>query len=216
MLRGRWDRGRGTFAHNHVSDLGDGKTKLGELDEEFVYETRIGDTFMLGSQVWRVIDLTDDKGVVADAAGATPRMLFWRGDFPWRPYDLGSRVRAFRRTVAEQLERLCASLDLSSYRELFEFKKESAVLSYLDQLQQEYALDANSAWHVIDYVASQLDWKRMLKNLRRVEDAFIRFWRQIGCMGIHVAQKQKERIALVRQPINLWNGDIIQNSNFVP
>ncbi|MBV7332922.1 DEAD/DEAH box helicase [Chloroflexi bacterium TSY] len=144
---------RGTFG----AYLSDGKTKLGELDEEFVYETRIGDTFMLGSQVWRVVDLTDDKVVVADAAGATPRMPFWRGDFPWRPYDLGSRVGAFRRTVAEQLDQLRSNLDLSSYREIFEFKDEPAVLSYLEQLQQEYALDANSAWHVIDYVASQLD-----------------------------------------------------------
>ena len=57
--------------------LADGKTKLGELDEEFVYETRIGDTLLLGSQVWRVIDLTDDRVIVADAAGATPRMPFW-------------------------------------------------------------------------------------------------------------------------------------------
>ncbi len=84
--------------------LADGKTKLGELDEEFVYETRLGDTLMLGSQVWRVIELTDDKVIVADAAGATPRMPFWRGDYPWRPYELGKRVGAFSagrgRTVA--------------------------------------------------------------------------------------------------------------------
>ena len=83
--------------------LSDGKTKLGELDEEFVYETRVGDTFMLGSQVWRVIELTDDKVMVVEAPGATPRMPFWRGDFPWRPYELGERVGAFRRAVAERL-----------------------------------------------------------------------------------------------------------------
>ena len=77
--------------------LSDGKTKLGELDEEFVFETHIGDTFMLGSQVWRVIDLTDDRVTVAEAPGATPRMPFWRGDIPWRPYELGVRVGAFRR-----------------------------------------------------------------------------------------------------------------------
>ncbi len=69
--------------------LSDGKTKLGELDEEFIYETRIGDTMMLGSQVWRVVDITDDRVLVSPAPGATPRMPFWRGDFPWRPYELG-------------------------------------------------------------------------------------------------------------------------------
>ena len=83
--------------------LGNGKTKLGELDEEFVYETRVGDAFMLGSQVWRVIEITDDKVQVVEAPGATPRMPFWRGDFPWRPYELGKRVGEFRRAVAERL-----------------------------------------------------------------------------------------------------------------
>ncbi|MCB0107411.1 MAG: DEAD/DEAH box helicase, partial [Caldilineaceae bacterium] len=67
---------RGAFS----AYLSDGKTKLGELDEEFVYETRVGDTLILGSQVWRVTDLTDDKVLVAPAPGATPRMPFWRGD----------------------------------------------------------------------------------------------------------------------------------------
>ncbi|MEZ4617032.1 MAG: hypothetical protein R2867_16210 [Caldilineaceae bacterium] len=81
---------RGAFS----AYLSDGKTKLGELDEEFVYETRVGDTLILGSQVWRVSDLTDDKVMVVPAPGATPRMPFWRGDFPWRPYALGARVGA--------------------------------------------------------------------------------------------------------------------------
>ena len=92
--------------------LADGKTKLGELDEEFVFETRIGDTLMLGSQVWRVIDIDDNRVIVAEAPGAIPRMPFWRGDFPWRPYELGQRVGAFRRTVAERLEGLRRDLGL--------------------------------------------------------------------------------------------------------
>jgi ATP-dependent Lhr-like helicase len=83
--------------------LGDSKVKLGELDEEFVYETRIGDTFMLGSQVWRVIEITDDKVQVVEAPGSVPRMPFWRGDYPWRPFELGQRVGEFRRAVAERL-----------------------------------------------------------------------------------------------------------------
>ena len=90
--------------------LGDGKTKLGELDEEFVYETRVGDAFMLGSQVWRVIEITDDKVTVVEAPGATPRMPFWRGDFPWRPYELGKRVGDFRRDGGRaRLQDCCAS-----------------------------------------------------------------------------------------------------------
>ncbi|MDH7568694.1 MAG: DEAD/DEAH box helicase, partial [Armatimonadota bacterium] len=48
---------RGTF----TALLGDRKTRLGELDEEFVFETKVGDVFMLGSQTWRVTEITDDR-----------------------------------------------------------------------------------------------------------------------------------------------------------
>jgi ATP-dependent Lhr-like helicase len=137
--------------------LADGKTKLGELDEEFVYETRIGDTLLLGSQVWRVIDLTDDRVIVADAAGATPRMPFWRGDFPWRPYALGERVGAFRRAVAERLHAVKTSLDLAEFRSVRQAEDTPAVQELLAWLRADYALDAASAWHVVDYVAGQLD-----------------------------------------------------------
>jgi len=149
---------RGAFA----AYLADGKTKLGELDEEFVYETRIGDTLLLGSQVWRVLEMTDDRVIVGDAPGATPRTPFWRGDFPWRPYELGERVGAFRRAVAERLHAVKTALELADYRALRHAVDEAhelrpEVQTLLDWLHADYALDAASAWHVIDYVAGQLD-----------------------------------------------------------
>ncbi|MGC9467242.1 MAG: DEAD/DEAH box helicase [Anaerolineae bacterium] len=137
--------------------LSDGKTKLGELDEEFVFETRIGDTLMLGSQVWRVIEVTDDRVIVAEAPGAIPRMPFWRGEYPWRPYELGERVGAFRRTVAEKLEALQAQRGLSEARDLRESREAPEVAALLTWLGETYALDASSAWHVVDHVAGQLD-----------------------------------------------------------
>ena len=66
--------------------LADGKTRVGTLDEEFIFETRPGDVFMLGSSVWRVEALEDDRVIVGDAAGQLPRMPFWKGDYPWRSY----------------------------------------------------------------------------------------------------------------------------------
>lgn len=141
--------------------LSDGKTKLGELDEEFVYETRPGDAFTLGSQVWRVLEVTDDKVIVGDAAGATPRMPFWRGDFPWRPYELGAAVGAFRRAVAERLQAAAARLGLDELMGvLLSRSAEEAtgpVAELLAWLRHDYALDANSAWIVLDYVARQVD-----------------------------------------------------------
>ncbi|MGC9347295.1 MAG: DEAD/DEAH box helicase [Anaerolineae bacterium] len=136
--------------------MSDGKTKLGELDEEFVFETRIGDTLMLGSQVWRVIDLTDDRVLVTAAPGATPRMPFWRGDFPWRPYELGVKVGAFRRAVAERLARLGEDLGLDDLREIQKLREAPQVRALLAWLGETFALDARSAWHVVDYLAKQL------------------------------------------------------------
>ncbi len=136
--------------------LSDGKTKLGELDEEFVFETRIGDTLLLGSQVWRVTDLTDDRVVVAEAPGAIPRMPFWRGDYPWRPYELGQRVGAFRRTVAERLEQVRQELNLQDLREIGQKRETPAVQALLAWLGQDYALDPSSAWQTLGYVASQV------------------------------------------------------------
>lgn len=155
---------RGSFG----AYLGDGKTKLGELDEEFVYETRVGDTLMLGSQVWRVLEITDDKVMVAEAAGVTPRMPFWRGDYPWRPYELGRKVGAFRRAVAERLHEVQARLELAEFRDIQEKRDAPAVQEVLTWLQKLYALDSNSAWHVLFYVAGQLDKAGAISSDRTV------------------------------------------------
>jgi len=134
--------------------LGDGATRLGELDEEFVHETRVGDTFMLGSQVWRVVDITDDKVSVAPAPGVIPRMPFWRGEAPWRPYELGVRVGEFRRLVAERLRGLEGAWPSSP--ETPEIWKRPEIASVLEWLRASYALDENSARSVVSYVARQL------------------------------------------------------------
>jgi ATP-dependent Lhr-like helicase len=148
--------------------LSDGKTKLGELDEEFIFETRIGDTFMLGSQVWRVIDLTDDRVMVAEAPGATPRMPFWRGDVPWRPYELGVRVGAFRRRVSERLEQVRCELDVEHYGDIRTKRESAPVQAMLAWLGDEYALDARSAWHTLAYLAGQLDHAGAISSDRTV------------------------------------------------
>jgi ATP-dependent Lhr-like helicase len=137
--------------------LADGRTKLGELDEEFVFETRVGDTLMLGSQVWRVTELTDDRVFVAPAPGALARMPFWRGDYPWRPFELGQRVGAFRRAVAERLAHVRAELGLPDHAAVLRECETPAVAALVGWLRAEHALDERSAWHTLDYVAAQLD-----------------------------------------------------------
>jgi ATP-dependent Lhr-like helicase len=148
--------------------LSDGKTKLGELDEEFIFETRIGDKLMLGSQVWRVIDINDDRITVAEAPGAIPRMPFWRGDYPWRPYELGKRVGAFRRTMAERLEEVRQELGLDDFSGIRQRREAPAVQALLAWLSENYALDALSAWHAVNYLGSQLDHAGAISSDRTI------------------------------------------------
>ncbi|MCB9681929.1 MAG: DEAD/DEAH box helicase [Alphaproteobacteria bacterium] len=79
--------------------LGEGGPRLGELDEEMVYESRPGDTIILGASAWRIDDITRDRVLVTPAPGATGRLPFWRGERPGRPLELGRSVGAFLRTL---------------------------------------------------------------------------------------------------------------------
>ncbi len=72
--------------------------RVGELDEEMVYETRVGDIFTLGTTSWRVEQITHDQVLVSPAPGSPGRLPFWKGDAPGRPLELG---RAYGRFVRE-------------------------------------------------------------------------------------------------------------------
>jgi ATP-dependent Lhr-like helicase len=74
-------------------------TRVGELDEEMVYESRPGETFLLGASTWRIEDITPDRVVVTPAPGEPGKMPFWHGDGPGRPLELGRAVGAFVREV---------------------------------------------------------------------------------------------------------------------
>ncbi len=75
------------------------RTRLGELDEEFVHETRIGDVFQLGSSTWRVATIEHDRVIVTPAPGAPARMPFWHGDFAARSVHLAPRIGELRRAL---------------------------------------------------------------------------------------------------------------------
>jgi ATP-dependent Lhr-like helicase len=80
-------------------------SRVGELDEEMVYESRVGDVFLLGSTSWRIEDITPDRVLVSPAPGAPARMPFWKGDALGRPVELGraigARLRALTRAGDE-------------------------------------------------------------------------------------------------------------------
>ena len=79
--------------------LADGK-RVGELDEEMVYESRPGEVFTLGASSWRIEEITHDRVLVSPAPGEPGKMPFWKGDKPGRPLELGRAIGEFSRTIA--------------------------------------------------------------------------------------------------------------------
>ena len=88
---------RGMFG---VFLVGEKASRVGELDEEMVYESRVGDVFLLGSSAWRIEDITHDRVLVTPAPGQPGKMPFWKGDAPGRPIELGRALGAFLREVS--------------------------------------------------------------------------------------------------------------------
>jgi ATP-dependent Lhr-like helicase len=92
--------------------LPDGR-RVGELDEEMVYEARAGQTFLLGASTWRIEEIGRDRVIVSPAPGAPGAVPFWRGDGVGRPKELGKAIGAFSRwAVGQDAETLEADYDL--------------------------------------------------------------------------------------------------------
>jgi ATP-dependent Lhr-like helicase len=99
---------RGLFSVN----LPDGR-RVGELDEEMVYEARAGQTFLLGATTWRIEQITRDRVVVTPAPGMPGAVPFWHGDSIGRPAELGEAIGAFAREAVRRDEKsLAAEYDL--------------------------------------------------------------------------------------------------------
>jgi ATP-dependent Lhr-like helicase len=106
--------------------LPDGR-RVGELDEEMVYEARPGQAFLLGATTWRIEEIGRDRVIVTPAPGAPGAVPFWRGDGVGRPKELGRAIGEFSRWAVEQpAERLERDYDLDerAARNLVEFLRE--------------------------------------------------------------------------------------------
>jgi ATP-dependent Lhr-like helicase len=113
--------------------LENGTTRVGEVDEEFVYESRTGDTFLLGTSVWRITGIDAQRLTVVPAPGQPARMPFWRGEGFGRSFELGTMVGAFRREVSDRLHGP----------------------ECLPWLQKEFPVDSRSAWNIHEYFRKQ-------------------------------------------------------------
>jgi ATP-dependent Lhr-like helicase len=106
--------------------------RVGELDEEMIFESRTGETFILGATTWRIDEITHDRVLVSPAPGEPGKMPFWHGDTPGRPLEFGRRIGAL-------------------VRELREMPHNAA----LSRLTREHDLDPQAAENLLRFLADQ-------------------------------------------------------------
>jgi ATP-dependent Lhr-like helicase len=106
--------------------------RVGELDEEMIFESRTGETFILGATTWRIDEITHDRVLVSPAPGEPGKMPFWHGDTAGRPLEFGRRIGAL-------------------VRELREMPHNAA----LSRLTREHDLDPQAAENLLRFLADQ-------------------------------------------------------------
>jgi ATP-dependent Lhr-like helicase len=124
---------RGMFGVFQVGEAGASGSRVGELDEEMVYEAREGQTFLLGASTWRIEEITRDRVLVSPAPGVPGAVPFWKGEGVGRPFELGEKIGRTSRELAalpdaQALDRLRVDyhLDERAARNLVTFLREQA------------------------------------------------------------------------------------------
>src|SRR5256885_11355025 len=135
-------------------------TRVGELDEEMVYESRPGETFLLGASTWRIEDITFERVIVTPAPGVPGKMPFWHGDGPGRPLELGRAVGEFVRTVRGwgqgAAERLHTELGLDP-------RPAASLVQYLDEQSEATGAVPDDRTIVVERLRDEIgDWRVVL------------------------------------------------------
>ena len=120
-------------------------TRVGELDEEMVYESRPGETFLLGASTWRIEDITFERVIVTPAPGQPGKMPFWHGDMMGRPVELGRALGEFVRSTR-------AMDDAAA----------------VDVLRREHMLDELAATNLVAYLSEQAESTGVVPDDRTV------------------------------------------------
>jgi len=123
---------RGLYGVFLLGERGPG-ARVGELDEEMVFESRVGETFLLGASSWRIEQITHDRVLVSPAPGEPGKMPFWRADGAGRPLELGRAIGELIRTLVQM--------------------PPSAAV---ERLVRHHDLDAQAAEHLLRYLSDQI------------------------------------------------------------
>lgn len=132
ILNGGTIPDRGLYGVFFQAEADQPASRVGELDEEMVFECRVGDVIQLGATTWRIIEITHDRVLVLPAPGEPGRMPFWRGEGPGRPLEFGEAIGALIRRLLE--------------------KSRAAAET---QLREDYQLNENAARNLMSYLHEQ-------------------------------------------------------------
>ena len=205
-----WDRTRGTMHGRKgarqlvvtnagtIPDRGlygvhlpDGR-RVGELDEEMVYEARPGQTFLLGATTWRIEDITRDRVIVTPAPGLPGAVPFWKGDGIGRPAELGRAIGAFsREAVSREPKELAAEYDLDR-------RAAENLVAYLREQQAATRVVPSDETIVVERFRDEIgDWRLCVLSPfgGRVHSAW----------GLALGQKIREELELEADAI--WSDD---------
>jgi ATP-dependent Lhr-like helicase len=109
-----------------------GAARVGELDEEMVFETKVGETFLLGASSWRIEEITHDRVLVSAAPGEPGKMPFWKGDAAGRPLELGQAIGGLVRSL-----------------------RAMSAPAAIDRLRTQHDLDPRAAENLLAYLREQ-------------------------------------------------------------
>jgi len=124
---------------------GERSRRVGELDEEMVFESRVGDVFVLGASSWRIDQITHDRVLVVPAPGEPGKLPFWRGDGPGRPLEFGQAIGALVRELGGMTAAAAEAM-----------------------LVEDHRLDAAAARKLVEYVAEQKEVAATLPTDRTI------------------------------------------------
>jgi ATP-dependent helicase Lhr and Lhr-like helicase len=205
-----WDRTRGTMHGRKGSrqlvvtnagtipdrglygvHLPDGR-RVGELDEEMVYEARPGQTFLLGATTWRIEDITRDRVIVTPAPGLPGAVPFWKGDGIGRPAELGRAIGAFsREAVSRDPKELASEYDLDR-------RAAENLVAYLQEQQAATRVVPSDETIVVERFRDEIgDWRLCVLSPfgGRVHSAW----------GLALGQKIRDELELEADAI--WSDD---------
>ena len=192
---------RGMFTVYLASEADSEKpSRVGELDEEMVYESRPGDVISLGATSWRITEITHDRVLVIPAPGQPARLPFWKGDGVGRPAELGAAVGAFTGELAglgpaEFVER-CRAMGFDAYAT-------DNLRQLLDDQRQATGTVPTDTTLVVERFRDELgDWRVILHSPygRRVH----------GPLALAVSRRLRERYGIDEKPTASDDGIIVR------